>query len=265
MAPFLLAALLAQAAPAPRPQNPAHLHVPKTVRDARTPGKSAGPLPLFALAAPDVLAALGPLVPEVGAWVEYAIRVKGQPDTRVRISLVPPALTEGRAWLEMVSVDAIGQEVAARLLVHGGFSRSRDLERAIISTSGQAPFEIPLAELHDQIDAEPAHQDAQINVQNLPAGEVKVPAGTFRAGSIRISRKGEPSTRLWRTAQVPVWGLIRAESTQQSIELIGYAHSGAHSVLPPGYGEGTEAAGAPPDRADAGAPDAQGNGKDKVK
>ena len=234
------------------------MHVPRAMREARTPGGVDSPLPLFALGAPDVLAALGPIVPEVGAWAEYAVRIQGQPDTRVRVSLLPPALEQGRRWLEVVSVDAAGGTLAAKTLSHGDLSRSKDLERAFIYLSGQAPIEIPLAQLREQLEAEEVPGAAKVKVVKAAAAEVTVPAGTFYAESLRISRKGEDETQLWRSKAVPLWGLVRAKSKKQTVELIGFARTGAHSVLPKGYGDEV----APP--APARAP-AQGNGNDKVK
>src|SRR5207248_4639385 len=63
---------------------PARLVAPEAVREARTPGS------------PDARLVLGPLKPEVGAWAEYLVRSRGEEDVRVRLSLLPPALEDGR-------------------------------------------------------------------------------------------------------------------------------------------------------------------------
>jgi len=75
---------------------PARLVAPEAVREARTPGSPDARLPVFAIGSPELVAVLGPLKPEVGAWAEYLVRSRGEEDVRVRLSLLPPALEDGR-------------------------------------------------------------------------------------------------------------------------------------------------------------------------
>ena len=71
------------------------------------------------------------------------------------------------------------------------------------------------------------------------AAEVRVRAGVFKARVLRVSR-----TRVWRSSDVPLWGLVKAESERQSVELIAFGHSGGRSVFPARWdqGNGSESA-----------------------
>jgi hypothetical protein len=47
---------------------------------------------------------------------------------------------------------------------------------------------------------------------------------------------------VWRAAQVPLWGLVRAEGPRQVVELTGLGERGARSVFPGDQGNGSESA-----------------------
>ena len=50
--------------------------------------------------------------------------------------------------------------------------------------------------------------------------------------------------RVWRSSQVPLWGLVKAQSPRQTVELIASGKTGAESIFPPGWtddqGKGSE-------------------------
>ena len=190
---------------------------------------------LFAVGGPDLLAALGPLRSKVGSWAEYVVRAHGEEDVRIRLSVVAPALDGGRAWLEVTALGAQDLPFAARLLLH----RGGGIERAIVYALGQAPIEVPLGELQPVV-ARPKRGPA-VRGSTVGTAEVTVPAGTFRAEELRITSGGE-TTRVWRAAGVPLWGLVRAEGPRQLVELTGLGETGARSVFPADQGKGRESA-----------------------
>lgn len=214
---------------------PARLHVPKAMRDARAGGSDPADEPLSAFESREVLAALGPLDPQVGAWAEYRVRTRGASDVRLKLSILPPALEGGRYWLEIDTASEETGPAAVKLLVHGNPARPQDLERAIVFVRGQAPIEIPLEDLQEQMNGAPAKAGSRARVRKLPPADVKTPAGTFE----RAERFGVDESRVWRSPKVPLWGLVRSQSARQTVELIGYARLGAHSLI---QGNGSESA-----------------------
>jgi hypothetical protein len=322
-----LAALALEVGPAARPSDTTSAHPADAILDARAgPAKprregseevATGDAVLSPLASAEVLAALGPFVPEVGAWVEYRVRprnrgagaearrvgtrsgtdaagravatapqattapeaatapARGVPiEARVRLSVLSPAQTGGRYWLELASATSAGLAVATRMLVHGDPTAPRSIERMIVFVAGQAAFELPVAEARDPIDASRTPPPPHARVRALGPGRVRVPAGSFLADRLRVVA-GDATTLLHRTAAVPLWGLVRAEGPQSTVELLGFSHQGARSLVPAqagddlaeapqagqdGHGEGGSVQGAP-----AGTAPAQGKGRESTK
>ncbi len=226
----MLAFLIAAGAAA---QAPAKLHVPKAVREARSGEDGEAPLPLSIFASPDVLAALGPPRPLVGSWAEYAVRTPGQEDARVKLSILPPALEGGRYWLELDLATQSGAPTAVRLLVHGSPARPRDIERATVYLPGQAQLEIPLDEVQEQLGAEEGAKPSGVALRKRKPESVRTAAGTFA----NVEVLDVAGTRIWRSVKVPLWGLVQSKSRSQTVELIGYASQGAHTLL---QGNGSE-------------------------
>lgn len=185
-------------------------------------------VPAPVLGDPALAGALGALKPEPGAWVEYAVRTRGQPDVRVRVSVLPPALPDGWFWLEVVSAGSEGLPSAVKLRARGDPGDRRNLDRMLLYVAGQAPIEVPL----DQLPDSPAPAPGQRRVVSGAPERVRVKAGVF--ANARPVRAGE--VRLWRDGSVPLWGLVKARTPRQTVELIGYGHTGAHSTFPQGNG-----------------------------
>ena len=224
----MLIAFLIAAGAAPQP--PARLHVPKEVRDARA-GEAPEPPSLFA--APDVLAVLGPPKPLVGAWAEYAVRTRGHEDARIKLSILAPALPGGRYWLELDLASETAAPTAVRLLVHGSPARAQDIERATLFMPGQAALEVPLDEVQEQLAAEEGAKPSGAALHKRKPQSIRTAAGAFPDAEV-LDVAG---TRIWRSAKVPLWGLVQSKSRSQTVELIGYASAGAHTLI---QGNGSE-------------------------
>jgi len=224
---LLLASLLA-GAPAPPPS-----------ARSLVPGSERGnALPLFALDSPDLVAALGPLRAEVGAWAEYLVRSPGG-TARMRFSILPPKVEGDRHWLEVAVFGDVGLPFAVRVLLKPGPVVPANVERAIVYVTGQAPLEIPLQDLQDRLradDPKPSGARTTRGAQRTIATE----AGRFKAMEVRITARGQ-KTRVWRSPEVPLWGLVRAQGPRETIELVRFSHEGAQSAIPePGQGKGNE-------------------------
>src|SRR5262249_39589927 len=103
------------------------------------------------------------------------------------------------------------------------------MERMALLVAGQQPIEVPPEQLPRESAAPRAHAPAS----RLGREKVRVPAGEFTAELIRVSH-----TKVWRSAGVPLWGLVKAGSPRQSIELVASGKSGGHSLFPPGWDQG---------------------------
>ena len=173
--------------------------------------------------------ALGPPDAQPGAWVEYAIRTKGQSDTRVRFSILPPRLEGGWYWLEEAGVNSEGMASAIKVRVKGDPSDPRNYDRMFVYVFGQAPIEVPI----DQLTLpEPPKKEPDRVVKGAPE-RISVKAGVFeKAEPLRLR-----DVRVWRSPKVPLWGLVKAQSPRQTVELIGSGRTGAHSTFPAGWGE----------------------------
>jgi hypothetical protein len=154
----------------------------------------------------------------------------------VRLSVLPPAQTGGRYWLELASATSAGLAVATRLLVNGDPTAPRSIERIIVFVAGQAAFELPVDEAREPIDASTIPSPPHARVLSLGSGRVRVPAGSFLADRLRVV-DADGTTLLHRAAAVPLWGLVRAEGPLSTVELLGFSHQGAHSLVPAQAGD----------------------------
>jgi hypothetical protein len=191
---------------------------------------AVSPSPL--LSDPQITAALGRIEATPGAWVEYAVRTRGKDDARVRATVLE-AQDGGRFWIELATVGAGGVPSAARLLLRGTAVSLPDVERIYVMIAGQQPVEVTGE------GAAAGHGKRLPTVKLLGPERVRVPAGVFAARAMRVS-----ATRAWRSGEVPLWGLVKARSPRQSVELIAFGWSGGRSVFPPGWdqGKGSESA-----------------------
>jgi len=70
-------------------------------------------------------------------------------------------------------------------------------------------------------------------VKRLGTERVRVPAGEFAAEIVRSS-----GTRVWTSSRVPLWGLVKAQSSTRSVELVAFGVQGGKSSFPPGWDQG---------------------------
>jgi len=157
------------------------------------------------------------------------VRAPGKGDLRVRATVLA-AVDDGRYWLELATAGESGLASAAKLLIHGNAFSLGDVERLYVMIAGQQPVEVPLDEVRPAGAKPPA--EAQ-RVERLRPERVHVAAGEFNADVFRV-----PGTRIWRAAGVPLWGLVKARSARQSMELVASGTTGGHSLFPPGWDQG---------------------------
>jgi len=184
--------------------------------------------PLFA--DPALTAALGDLQPAPGAWAEYLVRGDGKGDLRVRATSLE-AEGAGKHWLELASASETGIASAARVLIHGKAFSPENVERLYVLVLGQQPIEVPPAQIH-ATGSRPEGMRKPA-VRRVGTERIRVPAGEFNTQVFAVS-----GTRIWRAATVPLWGLVRAQSAERSIELVAFGTKGGRSLFPPGWFQG---------------------------
>ncbi|HUJ26523.1 MAG TPA: hypothetical protein VLW85_10920 [Myxococcales bacterium] len=221
---MLLALLLAASPQKP----PANVIIPDELREKRERELEATPGQMPVFANPLLSAALGPMKPQPGAWVEYLVRQKGRPDVRVRASVVGRPSADGGFWLELATLAQTGIAGAVKLRVHGDPLSPKDIERMFVMMAGQQPLEVPL----DQLDPPAPKPPPPVKVTHRGREAIAVRAGSYRADVLEAG-----DMRVWRASSVPLWGLVKARSPKQSVELLGASARGAHTVFPPGWGD----------------------------
>lgn len=195
---------------------------------------TAPQIPLFS--DPRLSEALGGFQERAGAWVEYAVLPRRGPQARVKASLLAPRSSSGRYWLEMVSEQQGGPPVAVKMLLHGPPGKMENVERIYLYVAGQAPVELPLDDA--PADAGTPSGGPLPKVRRKGTEELVLAAGKFRCQVLQIE-----GSRLYRSSQVPLWGMVRAITPEERVELIGFGESGAVSVFPEAFGEGAQGKG----------------------
>src|ERR671922_27569 len=180
----------------------------------------------------DLVAALGPFRPQTGSWVEYLVRSRGEQDVRIRFAVVAPPSDRARAWVEMAIVGSRSIPFATRLLLNAA---TGELERASVYALGQAPIEVPVGD-GEQMIGSPFR-----SVITGRGKAVTVPAGTFTTTELRVSN-GDRVSRVWRSDEVPLWGIVRSRQRARTMELLRFGRSGARSVFSALHGNGNESA-----------------------
>jgi hypothetical protein len=129
-----------------------------------------------------------------------------------------------------------GVPVALKMLLRGPPERAENVERAYLYVAGQAPAELPVEDFQ-RAPRPPSPKSRQ--VKRAGRKDLVLAAGRFRCDVLRVE-----GARLYRSGQVPLWGMVRAVTREQRVELVGFGDVGAVSVFPPGFdqGKGSESA-----------------------
>lgn len=157
-----------------------------------------------------------------GAWAEYLVTGKGSEPLRVRISVLSK---EGdNAAIEIDTLPKTGVAQSVRMLVHGTPADARNVKKIELYVAGQAPIEVPVDELRDDMRPPPKNKPRAVQ---RGRERVQVPAGSF---DTKVVDKG-PS-RIWSSNLVPIYGMVKTRTKAQTAELIAFGRTGAHSLFP---------------------------------
>ena len=157
-----------------------------------------------------------------GAWVEYLVRTNGSEPLRVRVSVLSKEGENALIEIDTLAKDKPPQSV--RMLVHGSPADARNVDKLELYVAGQAPIEVPLDELRDDLKPPPKNK-----VRTVERGRerVQVQAGTFDA---EVVDRGQ--ARVWSSKEVPIFGMVKTRTKTHTAELIGFGRTGAHSLVP---------------------------------
>lgn len=195
---------------------------------------TAPQIPLFS--DPRLSEALGGFHQRAGAWVEYAILPRRGPQARLKASVLAPLASRGRYWLEIVSEQQGGLPVAVKMLLHGPPGTMENVERIYLYVAGQAPVELPLDDARADAGSPPGGPLPRVRRKGTE--QLVLAAGKFRCDVLQLE-----GSRLYRSAQVPLWGMVRAITPEERVELVGFGESGAVTVFPEPFGEGAQGKG----------------------
>jgi hypothetical protein len=173
----------------------------------------------------DILRALGEIDAVPGSWVEYLVKRKGTAAARVRFAVLDEPAPEGRYWLELDTALASAAPQAVRMLLHGDPSRARSIERMELYLLGQAPVAIPVGEIRDELEKDGPKKPARV----IRRGKARV---SVRGGAYDAEVFDVGQARVWKSAQVPLWGLVQARAQGETVELLRSGRTGARSLFP---------------------------------
>ena len=169
----------------------------------------------------------GDIRAQPGAWVEYAIVRPGKPQARLKASILAPAPSADRRWLEIVTEEQGRPPTAVRMLLTGAGTSAQSIQAISLYVAGQAPVSLPARSM-----APPQRKpDA---VKRLGSEVVTLAIGRFHCDVSSLR-----GMRMDHSAHVPLWGLVRAVRREMRLELIGFGESGAVSVFPEAFVHGT--------------------------
>jgi hypothetical protein len=157
-----------------------------------------------------------------GAWVEYLVRTKGSEPLRVRVSVLSKEGENASIEIDTLAKDKPPQSV--RMLVHGSPADARNVDKLELYVAGQAPIEVPLDDLRDDLRPPPKSKARAVE---RGRERVQVQAGSFDA--VVVDRGG---ARIWSSNDVPIFGMVKTRTQAQTAELIAFGRTGAHSLFP---------------------------------
>lgn len=161
--------------------------------------------------------------PVVGGWSEYQITAKGQQTSKMKIAVVGK---EGNAyWYETVMEGGKGGTVITKMLVSGNPEDQKNIKKLIVKEGNNPPMEIPV----EMMQQSSKGQEAKGKVIDKGTETITVPAGKFKTQHIQY-QDAQGTVDTWAHKDVSPYGLIKSQSTDHEMVLIGYG-TGAKSQI----------------------------------
>ena len=177
---------------------------------------------------------------EPGAWVHYLVTDAEGMKTKVKFSVLSAEDCDGEEcyWFEMKTTSSEGEwsimkfkgvdprdrESVISLIMQRQGEPARRMDMLLPSNRPQPPSAVSGGSKKDA--EEPRDQVIKIEEK----AKMEVPAGGFITTKYTISSGDEKSTA-WISDEVPIMGLVAAESESGEIELVAYGEEGAESEI----------------------------------
>lgn len=161
--------------------------------------------------------------PLVGGWSEYQVRPRNEPPSKMKVAVVGK---EGDAyWFEMVIEGQKEGRVVTKSLVSGNPEDKKNVKRIIIKTGNEPAMEMPTQMWGQGSKTE----EQQGKVIDKGKETTKVPAGTFQTNHMQ-HQDGETLTDTWMNKDIAPYGLVKAQSKDFEMVLLGYG-TGAKTLI----------------------------------
>ncbi len=159
----------------------------------------------------------------VGGWAEYQVTAKGEQPSKMKIAIVGK---EGDAyWYETVIETKQEGRAIIKVLVSGNPEDPNNVKRVIVKTGNEPAMEIP-----SQMRQQPSEvQEQPVKVVDKGIETINVPAGTFTTKRLQY-QEPEEVVDAWVNKDVPLYGVIKSQSKDFEMVLIGYG-TGAKTLI----------------------------------
>jgi hypothetical protein len=169
----------------------------------------------------EILKAVPPRAPRVGEWVRYRYRDKTRTmEGFVRLAIVPPATPPDAAfWFEISTGYGNTSQAKMKYLTRGLVLIPGRIERAVISMDETSVIDLPPEAFTQPVPADAFPLRAKVTRAGKARDTIRVPAGSFDSVHLKL-QAAKYRGDLWMCPEkVPIYGLVRAEDKQGTIEL----------------------------------------------
>jgi hypothetical protein len=159
----------------------------------------------------------------VGDWAEYEVKGGSLESYRLRYAITGVDTVEGEPyyWFEMIGSSGESR-FAYKMLVPYGYRGVA--ERMIIKVGDQPALEMPKFE---GLNEEPPGENrpylylaAEVDSAKIGEEKITVPAGDFKTIHAKIKDSKGQESEIWVCAEVPVFGIVAAESFVEEMKLV---------------------------------------------
>jgi hypothetical protein len=187
-------------------------------------------------------------MPEVGAYATYKMTFnESKAQQLVKLAIVGKEKSdtgEDLYWYEREETNPQnGKVVIAKMLISGNPQEIGTVHRIIFQDFNEKPQELPQAfvSLLNQPSDEKS-KPAQPKGRDLGKEKVKVGEETLTCTHLQYGTKEQPTADVWTNSQVPLFGLVKSQSKDVDMVLVGYGSDAVTGIteepeqltMPPG-------------------------------
>jgi hypothetical protein len=167
-------------------------------------------------------------MPEVGGYASYKVTYKeSKAEQMVRLAVVGKEKSkEGKElyWYERQETNPkTGVVVIAKMLISGNPQEIGTIHRMIFKSGKDPASELPQAFVN--LLNQPISEESKVEepkVKELGAEKVKVGDKTLECKHLMYGSKEEPVADVWINDLVPLFGVVKSDSKQVTMELVDY-------------------------------------------